>query len=639
MDPDSTREPSVLTITVRAHSSSAVRRAVLLLLTAILMADSTGQEPSAEQSESHRMTPRPGAKEDAAHAAPGDWTLPGRDHAGTRFSPLDQITPENVIHLKVAWTFSTGETSGHEGNPLVVDSTMYVVTPFPNKLYALDLTQEGAPLKWVYKPEPEEASQGVACCDVVNRGASYAAGMIIYNTLDNHTVAVDTKTGHEVWKAKLGEITQGQTMTMAPLVVKDKVIVGNSGAELGVRGWIAALELGTGKLLWRAYSTGPDADVKIGEAFAPFYADHRARDLGTTTWPGEQWKLGGGTVWGWVTYDPTLDLIYYGTGNPGVWNPDMRPGDNKWATSVFARNPDTGEAHWAYQVTPHDMWDFDEVNEGILVDLPIGGRTRKVMARLGRNGFGYTIDRATGEVLVAKPFATGVNWATAVNLQTGRPAPVADKQTREGVNVLNICPAAIGGKDQQPGAYSPRTHLLYAGINNACMDYKAAEVNYIAGTPYVGADVKMYAGPGGHRGEFIAWDPAQGTRRWSIEEEFPVWSGALTTATDVVFYGTMDGWFKAVGARDGKLLWKFKLGSGTVGAPMSYLGPDGKQYVAIYAGVGGWTGAIVPGELSTESPYGALGATGLMKDLPEHTTAGGMLYVFALPETARSRAR
>jgi PQQ-dependent dehydrogenase (methanol/ethanol family) len=284
----------------------------------------------------------------------GQWLMASKDYANQRFSGLDQINTTNVQNLRPAWTFATGVLRGHEAAPLVVGDTMYFVTPFPNILYALDLKNSGAK-KWEYTPKPATAAQGVACCDVVNRGAAFWEGKIIYNTLDAHTVAVDAATGREIWKTKLGEINRGETMTMAPIVVKGKVLVGNSGGEFGVRGWITAVDADSGKIAWRAYSTGPDADVLIGARFRPFYESDRGKDLGATTWPRDHWKIGGGSVWGWISYDPELDLIYHGTGNPGPWNPELRPGDNKWTAGIFARDPDTGEAVWAYQWSPHDL--------------------------------------------------------------------------------------------------------------------------------------------------------------------------------------------------------------------------------------------------------------------------------------------
>jgi PQQ-dependent dehydrogenase (methanol/ethanol family) len=556
--------------------------------------------------------------------------MPARDYAATRFSAQDQINAGNVASLKLAWTFSTGLVKGHEAAPLVVGDTMYVVTPYPNVLYALDLAHPGGPLKWVYKPKPAAAAQGVACCDVVNRGAAYAEGRIFYNTLDDHTIALDAESGQELWNSQVGDINHGESMTMAPLVVKGKVLVGNSGGEFGVRGWLTALDAGSGRTAWRAYSTGPDAEVLIGPDFKPFYAQDRGADLGVSTWPPEMWKIGGGTVWGWISYDPDLNLIYYGTSNPGPWNPDQRPGDNKWTATIFARDPDTGQAKWALQWNPHDLFDYDGVNENVLADLSLGGRTRKVLLHPDRNGYLYVVDRSSGEILSAKPFAH-VTTTTGIDLQTSRPIEVEDKRPGFGKVVRDICPAAPGGKDWQPSAFSPRTGLLYVPHNNLCQEEEGVQANYIEGTPFVGANVKMYAGPGGNRGEFTAWDPVAGAAVWKIDERFPAWSGALATAGDVVFYGTMDRWFKAVHARTGERLWQFQAGSGIIGQPITYRGPDGKQYVAVLSGVGGWSGAVVSGPLDTRDGSSALGFVNAMTDLPQYTNAGGMLYVFSLP--------
>jgi PQQ-dependent dehydrogenase (methanol/ethanol family) len=563
---------------------------------------------------------------------PGDWALPGRTYGGSRFSPLTTIDTSNVSKLTEAWKYDDGVLDGHEGQPLVVNNTLYMVTAYPDKLIAFDLTKPGPAVKWIYAPEVDPFAFGKACCDDVNRGASYADGKIIYNTLDNHTVAVDAVTGKQVWRTKMGDPQKGETMTMAPLVVKNRVIVGNSGGELGVRGYVAALDVKTGREVWRADNTGPDREVKIGAKFKPFYAYMQGTDMGVKSWRGQQYKIGGATVWGWITYDPQLDLIYYGTSNPGVWNPDMRPGDNLWATTMFARDPETGEAHWAFDMTPHDEWDYDGVNENIVADIPINGQPRKVVVNLGRNGFGLTVDRTTGELLVAQTYKP-TNWATGYDMKTGRPIRDSTKATHQGRLTTNVCPSSTGAKDQEPAAFSPVTHLVYSPSTNLCMDYGGVESKYIAGTPYVGAAVKMYAGPGGNaaRGEFLAWDPTIGKKVWGITETFPVRAGALVTAGGVVFYGTLDGNFKAVNANTGAELWKVHFASGIVGNPMTFTGPDGKQYVAVYEGVGGWMGAIVPGNLSRDDPWAALGAVGAVPDLPDHTKPGGAIHVFALP--------
>jgi len=560
----------------------------------------------------------------------GQWAFPAKDYASTRFSGLDQININNVKNLKLAWSFSTGVLRGHEAAPIVVNKTMYIVTPYPNKLYALDLTKPGPPVKWVYEPKPAAAAQGVACCDVVNRGVAYADGKIFMNTLDVHTIAVDAGTGKELWNTQLGDINLGETITMAPFVVKDRVLVGNSGGEFGVRGWLAGLDTNTGKVVWRGYSTGPDSDILIGPNFKPFYPADRAKDLGVSSWSPDTWKIGGGAPWGWISYDPELDLIYYGDSNPGPWNADQRPGDNKWTASLFARRPETGEVIWSYQISPHDEFDYDAVNENILINMNINGQLRKVLFHPDRNGRAYVIDRATGEVLSAEPYAY-INTTTGIDLKTGRPIEAGDKKTATGITVHEICPASPGGKDWQPSAFSPRTGWVYIPHNNLCQDEEDVEANYIAGTPFVGANVKMYAGPGGHRGEYTAWDPVAAKAIWTIKEDFPVWSGTLVTAGDVAFYGTMDRWFKAVNAKTGEILWQFQVGSGIVGQPTTYTGPDGKQYVAILSGVGGWSGAIVAGDLSPADGTGALGFVNAMKDLPDKTAKGGMLYVFSLP--------
>jgi lanthanide-dependent methanol dehydrogenase len=603
---------------------------ITIAIASTFLATCSAPKSTQSNSQSNRSSyQNSGARPSWNEQEDGQWPMPAKNYASTRFSGLNEINSGNAQNLKLAWTFSTGVLRGHEAAPIVVNNTMYIVTPYPNIVYALDLTQPGAPLKWKFEPNPASASQGVACCDFVNRGLIYYDNRIYFNTLDDQTIALDAGTGNEVWRTKVGEINLGESITMAPLVVKGKVLVGDSGGEFGVRGWLTALDAASGKVVWKAYHTGPDADVLIGANFKPFYPQDQGKDLGVASWPADAWKIGGGTTWGWISYDPEQNLIFYGTGNPGPWNPDQRPGDNKWTCGIFARNPDTGEARWFYQLTPHDLHDYDGVNEQILLDLPINGQTRKVLVRPDRNGYMYVIDRTTGQVLSANPFGY-ITSTKGVDLNTGRLIDNPEMKPEVGKVTRNICPAAPGAKDWQPSAFSPNTGLVYIPHQNLCMDSESLEANYIAGTPYVGTNARMYAGPGGNRGEFLAWDPVNGKKVWALPEKFPVWSGALVTAGDVVFYGTMDGWFKAVDAHSGNLLWQFKCGSGIIGQPISYRGPDGKQYIAILSGVGGWSGAIVAGGLDPRDATGALGFTGAMTDLPNATTKGGMLYVFSL---------
>lgn len=561
----------------------------------------------------------------------GDWTIPEGDYAGTRFSTLSQINTGNVAHLKVVSSMATGIPHGHEGGPLVVNNTMYLILPYPNDLIAIDLKKPNGPVKWKYKPYPDPRSQGVACCDTVNRGGSYGDGKIVYATLDGHVVAVDAQSGKEVWRTQVGDITKGETITMAPLVVKDRVIVGDSGGELGVRGWDAGLDLGSGKLVWRAYNSGPDKDVLIGPDFKPFYPKDQGKDLGEKSWRGDEYLRGGATQWGWVTYDPELNLIFYGSGNPGVWNADQRPGDNKWSSTIFARDPETGQAKWAFQVVPHDSWDYDEIMENVLVDMDWGGRMRKLLIHPGRSGFVYVLDRQTGELLSAQKFVDSTNWAKDFNLKTGLPDIDPAKRTHQGSSAQDICPSSTGGKEFVPSSFSPRTGLLYIPAHNTCMDYGGLHANYIKGTPYLGADVKMKPGPGGYQGILVAWDVKNAKPAWTVKEGmWPLYSGVLSTAGDVVFYGTLDRWFKAVDAHTGKVLWKFQTNSGIIGNPMTYLGPDGKQYVAVYAGIGGWMGAEAFPSMSSDDPTAALGIVGAMKGIKSYSAPGGMLYVFGL---------
>jgi PQQ-dependent dehydrogenase (methanol/ethanol family) len=556
------------------------------------------------------------------------WVMPAKNYASTRYSGLSQINASNVGQLKTAWSFSVGSNHGQEAAPIVIDGIMYVVGAYPNEVFALDATT--GDLKWKYSPAVDPSSQGVACCDVVNRGEAYDNGKIFFNTLDNHTIALDAKTGKEIWVAKLGDISRGQTLTMAPLVVKGKVLVGNSGGEMGVRGWVTALDENTGKIVWRGYSVGPDKDVLIGPDFKPFYKDAKGKDLGVKTWPPGRWQIGGGPVWGWISYDPKRNLIYYGSGNPGPWNSNQRPGDNLWTTTIFARDPDTGAVKWADVLNPHDLFDYDEINENVLVDLPIRGKMRSVLIHPGRNGFMYVIDRDTGEIYSADAY-DDVTSTKYIDLKTGRPVRNEALTPLLGKNISGVCPASPGAKDWQPTAYSMKTKLLYIPHQHLCMDYKTSQVGFIAGTPYVGATVDMYAGPGGYRGEFAAWDPVKRKKVWAIHENFPVWSGTMVTAGDVAFYGTLDRWFKAVDARSGKLLWQFHAPSGFVGQPITYQGSDGNQYVAILDGVGGWPGAIASAEIDPRVRNGALGYVGAVQDLPAYTSGGSTLLVFALP--------
>jgi lanthanide-dependent methanol dehydrogenase len=582
---------------------------------------------------------------------PAEWVMPNGNYSSTRYSTLSQINKDNVGDLEVAWTFSTGVLRGHEGGPLVVGNVMYIHTPFPNIVYALDLNDDGRVI-WKYEPKQDPSVIPVMCCDTVNRGVAYADGKIFMVQADTTVVALDSATGQVLWQVKNGDPAKGESMTSAPLVYKDKVYVGISGGEFGVHGRLTAYNVADGKMVWNGFSTGPDDLTLMDPEKTTHLGKPVGKDSGTATWEGDQWKIGGGTTWGWYSVDPELNLIYYGTGNPSTWNPVQRPGDNRWSMTIFARDLDTGMAKWVYQMTPHDEWDYDGVNEMILADIPVKGEMTKALVHFDRNGFAYTMNRETGELLVAEKFDPAVNWATHVDMETGRPQVVSRYSTRangEDVNTTNICPAALGTKDQQPAAFSPKTGLFYVPTNHVCMDYEPFRVSYTAGQPYVGATVAMYPAPGGtDLGNFIAWDASEGKIVWTLPEPFSVWSGALATAGDVVFYGTLEGYLKAVDANTGRELYRFKTPSGIIGNVNTWM-HKGEQYVGVLSGIGGWAGiGLAAGLMQQESAQAwhdaagrggegdrtidtaGLGAVGAYKSLSNYTQLGGQLTVFKL---------
>jgi PQQ-dependent dehydrogenase (methanol/ethanol family) len=561
---------------------------------------------------------------------PAYWVMPNANYANTRYSSLSQINKDNASQLEVAWTFSTGVLRGHEGGPLVIGDTMYIHGPFPNPVYALDLNDQGRVI-WKYEPKQDPNVIPVMCCDTVNRGVAYADGKIFLHQADTTLTALDAKTGEVVWQVKNGDSAKGETGTSAPVVYKDKVYVGISGGEFGVHGHLTAYNVADGKMAWRGYSTGPDDQVLIDPEKTTQLGKPVGKDSSVQTWEGDQWKIGGGTTWGWISVDPELNLIYYGSGNPGTWNPKQRPGDNRWSMTIFARDADTGMAKWVYQMTPHDEWDYDGVNEMILFDAEMDGQQRKLLFHVDRNGFNYTLDRETGELLVAEKSFPWVNWASHVDMETGRPEVVArysTDQNGEDVNTTNICPAALGTKDQQPVAYSPRTGLMYVPYNTVCMDYEPYQVSYTAGQPYVGATLSMYPAPGGNTlGAFGAWDPIKGEHKWVNPEPFSVWSGVLATGGDVVFYGTLEGYLKALDANTGRELYRFKTPSGIIGNVNTWM-HDGQQHVGVLSGIGGWAGIGLAAGLQGDTE--GLGAVGAYKSLASYTQLGGQLTVFKL---------
>jgi methanol dehydrogenase (cytochrome c) subunit 1 len=569
-----------------------------------------------------------------------NWPMTGKNYSAQNYSPAKQITTENVKQLKPAWAFSTGVLHGHEGTPLVIGDKMFVHTPFPNTTFALDLNEPGK-IDWMHKPKQAPTARAVACCDVVNRGLAYWPGdnktpsLILKTQLDGHIVALNAETGAEVWKMENSDIKVGSTLTIAPYVVKDVVLVGSSGAELGVRGYVTAYDVKTGAQKWRAYATGPDEDIKLAKDFNSKNPHYGQFGLGTNkTWEGDAWKIGGGTNWGWYAYDPGTNLIYFGTGNPAPWNETMRPGDNKWTMTIFGRDADTGEAKFGYQKTPHDEWDYAGVNVMMLSDQKDkDGKMRKLPTHPDRNGIVYTLDRTDGTLVSANKIDDTVNVFKSVDLKTGTPVRDPEYGTRMDHLAKDICPSAMGYHNQGHDSYDPKRQAFYMGINHICMDWEPFMLPYRAGQFFVGATLNMYPGPKGDRqnyeglGQIKSYNAITGKFNWEKMERFAVWGGTTATAGDLVLYGTLDGFIKARDSDNGDLLWKFKLPSGAIGYPITYT-HKGTQYVAIYYGVGGWPGVGLVFDLA--DPTAGLGAVGAFKKLANYTQMGGGVMVFSL---------
>ncbi|MCG8563381.1 MAG: PQQ-dependent dehydrogenase, methanol/ethanol family [Hyphomicrobiales bacterium] len=588
---------------------------------------------------------------------PNLWPAPGRDNQLTRHSTLKDIDTGNVGKLQYVWSQSSGALRGHEGQPVVVEvdgkPMMYFVSAWPNIVQALDLSDPDDPVQiWNYEKmtDRDETAVPRACCDTVNRGLNYAAGKVIFHTLDGFIIALDAKTGKEVWVVKHAWPEKGETHTGPTMIAENLVIGGFGGDEFAARGRLTAYDLETGKKVWECHATGSDKDVCIGEGFNkanPHYGT-AGKDLGITTYPktsGGEWKIGGGAYWAWGSYDPELKIVYWATGNPGHWSPSYRCGytgdklthencndgtyDNKWSMTIWARKVDTGEGIWAYQMTPFDQWDYDGVNENILVDMEVDGKMRKVLVHFDRNGFAYVMDRVDGTLLRAHKFVT-VDWAEKVDMKTGRPVKVKKHSPfAVGVNVAS-CPSAMGGKDQQPCAVDPKEpHLFYCPTNNWCMEDEPQKRTHTQqGTVYVFANVYMYPEKPGVTGKFKKFNVLTGETLWEIPDPYPNWGGILVTDGGLAFYGSKSGHFRAVDRKTGKVLWSRKLGSGIIGNPITYK-IKGKQYVSVFSGLGGWIGLPVTAGLDMEDKFGAIGATAMAKATGlDKIPQGGELYTF-----------
>jgi alcohol dehydrogenase (cytochrome c) len=542
----------------------------------------------------------------AATAGAQNWPVYGGDTGNTRYSASTQVNAGNVNRLKVAWALQLGSLRSQESTPILVGDTLYVTSSFgPKNVFAVDART--GEVRWRYSPEVPKGIDQYACCDVNNRGVAYNDGRIFVGRLDSHVVALDAKTGKELWASKVVDYTGGSVITSPPTLVKNLVITGFGGGEYGVRGAIVAFDQATGKEVWRTH-TVPVAGEK-----------------GSETWKGDTGKYGGGVAWHIGSYDPRLNLVYYGTSNPSPWSAivrgndsiDLGPYTNLYTASVLALDPDTGNIAWHYQFTPHDAWDYDGVNELVFADLPVDGRRTPVLMQANRNGFFYVIDRANGKLLSAKQYIDGVNWATGVDMKTGRPVEAAGSLKRPGMGrkASDVCPNLIGAKNWMPMSYDQNTGLVYIPTMNLCMDMEGIQADYKRGQFYLGVNFDLgKVGPGGHMGGIKAWDPVAQKEVWFNKDPLPYTGGLMSTAGGVVFHGDIKGWFKALDARTGATLWKFNTGSGVSAAPMTYT-LDGKQYIAVVSGR----------TLSIPAFFGALG-----EKMVDASPEGGALFVFAL---------
>ncbi len=549
---------------------------------------------------------------------PGDVVTYGLGPQGQRYSPLKAIDKDSVKTLVPAWSFSFGgeKQRGQESQALVKDGVIYVTGSY-SRIYAID--SHTGEKKWEYDARLPEGI--LPCCDVVNRGAALYKDNIYFGTLDAKLVALNTKTGKVVWRKDIDDFKSGYSYTAAPMIVKGKIITGVSGGEFGIVGRIEARDADTGEIVWKR----PVIEGHMGELNGkPSTMTGKTNE----TWPGDMWKFGGGATWLGGTYDPELNLVYVGTGNPGPWNSWLRPGDNKWSASRLAINPDNGEIVWGFQTTPHDGWDFDGVNEFVPFDMQKDGKTIKAGGTADRNGFFYVLDRTNGKFISATPFVNKINWASGID-KDGRPIynpenrpgdpTQATGDDKKGKSVFAV-PSFLGGKNWMPIGYNPDTKLFYVPSNEWGMDIWNEPVNYKKGAAYLGAGFTIKPVFEDHIGSLKAIDPASGKTVWEYKNKAPLWAGVLSTAGGLVFTGTPEGFLKAFDAKTGEELWKFQVGTGVVSSPITWE-QDGEQWVGVTAGWGGavplWGGEV------------AKSTAGINQ--------GGSFWAFKLPKKVASR--
>ena len=532
----------------------------------------------------------------AAQALPSQEISPGR------YSALTQIDRDNVSRLKPVVSFRTGTRGAQGGAPLVVGSTLYFLTSFPHVLFALDLNRPGAAVRWQFAPEHDPLAAGLACCSRVEHGPVFGAGHIYFSTLDGRVIALDPDTGQVTWNVVVADIHNGETLVSPPTMLGNELLIGNAGDDFGARGWIVALDANSGREIWRRYSTGPDQDVGIIPA---------GQDRGSKTWPGESWLHGGGGVAAPVLVDPDLGLAFHSTGPPSPWNPEPRPGDNAWTSGIFARELKTGAVRWFAALHPHNLYAWAEDIADISVDREWNGKSRQLLLHADSDGRLYVLDRTSGELLAADALLSQSTVSTP----------------RTNMQVRNICPAWVGAIGGNP-AFAATAGFLYVPLSRLCMDIEARNASYLQGTPYIGANVRVHGTPGQPRGELVAWDLERRAAAWRLDERFPIASDVLVTSGGLVFYGTLDGLVKAVDATSGKELWHWQTNAGISGQPMTFAGPDGRQYLAVVAGLGGPYGVASEYWIDRRDATAVRGLAQSVADLPAPVDPSGTLYVF-----------
>jgi lanthanide-dependent methanol dehydrogenase len=558
---------------------------------------------------------------------------PPTTHAADTSPPSDvgdeALIPANVPNLQLVFSYHTDNAGAHTAAPLINGNMLFVLTPFPHTIFSFDLAQAHPSVNWRYTPSANGVAAGLQCCGGPSGGMTLAGGHLLLATQDGHVTALEAGDGTVLWDTVFAHPEQGEVFATPPTVVGDKVIVGDAGEDFGTRGWLAALDVATGRTLWKVFNTGPDTDVGIGPQFHPFYQQDRVADLGMVSWPLSAWQQGGGGLDGRAVYDAARHLLLYATGPPAPWNPTQRQGANRWTSGLFARDPDTGSALWFATMNPHDQYALGAGGGLIVGELEVAGQRRALLIHPDRNGYVYILDRTSGEILSAESFLP-VTATLGIDRASGNPRPDDRRTVHPASTTRDICPAWPAGDAAEP-AFAAATGLLYIAASRLCMDMEAREAGYIAGTPFTGAIVRMRPANGVSPGALIAWDVTAGKARWEVAEPAPLRGGALVTAGGVVFYGTLDGMLKALDARSGTTLWQTRLSSGVVSPPTAFRGPDGKAWLAVLAGAGSLVGMPSASEIDLRDASAAKGLAGLLHDLPPPTDRSGTLYVFRLP--------